>query len=317
MRVVKVAYITAFVIAGLGIIVAFTQQMILLPFASIPLVAGIGIMRRRVWSAYGYALFQFAQLLVIPIVLFRSGGATPALAETIGTAAVIIGLIALFLFAGRSLSAAGSERGRASPWIAVSAICTLPLIFVQAFVIPTGTMEDTLLVGDRILVQRLPKPSPARGDIVVFVDPVERRQVFVKRVIGAPGDHIRISDKTVYRNGKPLNEPYAVHKTDYVESLRDNFPGEPSFGVLPPGLEVLEKHVAHGEVIVPDGSYFVLGDNRDFSFDSRYWGFITVDDVIGRPLLIYDSEDQPDQAVLNGKLRWWHRVRWNRFLKLL
>jgi signal peptidase I len=92
-------------------------------------------------------------------------------------------------------------------------------------------MEDTLLIGDRILVQRFPKPSLTRGDMIVFVYPIDRRQTFVKRVIGVPGDQIRIIDKTVHRNGAALKEPYAVHKTNYVDSYRDNFPSEP--GVVP------------------------------------------------------------------------------------
>ncbi|HXB67665.1 MAG TPA: signal peptidase I [Candidatus Acidoferrales bacterium] len=315
-KVVKAASIVAFVIAGLGVIGALMGPIMVLPLAAIPLVAGIGIMRRRVWSAYGFAFYQFAQLLLLPVALFRS---TMGLPGIIAAAALIAALIPLFLLAGRSLAAAGAERGWAWPWIAASVLTTLPLFFVQAFVIPTGSMEDTLLIGDRILVQRFPKPSPERGDVIVFVYPIDRDQTQMKRVIGAPGDHIRISEKIVYRNGAALKEPYAVHRTAYVDSYRDNFPSEPNIRLADAAREMIEKHVVNGELVVPGGKYFVLGDNRDNSFDSRYWGFVSSADLIGKPLVIYESEDQTEQGRPGGKPVWvWaHGVRWNRFLKVL
>jgi len=303
----------AFLMAGGTVLSALAGQIFLLPFALIPLIAGIGILRRRAWSAWGFALYTFAQLLPVAIVLYRSGvlsrssiGRT-APPGAIGAVALAAIVIPLFLLAGRSLAAAGIQTGRAWPWIAISAVTGLPILFVQAFVVPTATMEDTLLAGDRVLVQRFPKPSPARGDMIVFVYPIDRRQTFVKRVIGLPGDRIRISGKTVYRNGAALDEPYAVHKTDYVDAYRDNFPSEPGVPLYRPAEEMLRKHVSNGEVVVPEGQYFVLGDNRDLSLDSRYWGFISAGDLIGRPLLIYDSEEQSA-----GR-----RVRWGRLFRLL
>jgi signal peptidase I len=303
----------AFLMAGFVVISALTGQIVVLPFALIPLTAGIGIARRRVWSAYGFALYQFAQLLLLSFVLFRS---TTGQAEIIAGAALVVILIAVFLFAGRSLAVASSARGWAWPWIAVSALTTLPLFFVQAFVIPTGSMEETLLIGDRILVQRFPKPSPERGDLMVFAYPIDRRQTQVKRVIGVPGDHIRISEKIVYRNGAALKEPYAVHKTEYVDSYRDNFPRQPNIHLADAAREML-KHVVNGELVVPEGKYFVLGDNRDNSFDSRYWGFVSSADLIGKPLLIYDSEDQSAGELLDGKPAGSRRVRWSRLFMSL
>src|SRR6202023_307100 len=111
-------------------------------------------------------------------------------------------------------------------------------------------------------VRRLPRPSVARGDIIVFPYPVDPRQTFVKRIIGVPGDHIKISGKIVYRNGVSLSERYAVHKTGYVDSYRDN---------------------------------------RDSSLDSRYWGFVGAVDLIGKPVLVYSSEDHSTEALSNGK----------------
>ena len=309
-KIARIAYIVAFVMAGLAIISALTQQIIVLPFAVIPLMAGIGIVRKRVWSAYGFALYLFAQLLLLALVLSRSSDITTMLPEIIGAGVLIAPVTALFLFAGRSLAAAGAERGWAIPWVAVSVLFILPFLFFQPFVIPTGAMENTILIGDRILVQRFPRTKPVLGDMIVFAYPVDRSQTFVKRVIGVAGDRIKISDKIVCRNGVPLQEPYASHKSSYPDSYRDNFPsGELNIAVIDAGQEMLKKNVVNGEVVVPQGKYFVLGDNRDNSLDSRYWGFVDSADVIGKPLLIYDSEDQAP-----GKP---HRRRWNRFFKLL
>jgi signal peptidase I len=270
----------AFLLAAGTALSALVGQISSLPFAVIPLLAGIGILRGRSWSAWGFALYTFAQLLPVALVLVRSGSRPPGAVGAVVLAAL---LIPLFLFAGRSLAAAGAQRGPAWPWIAVSALTTLPVLFVQVITIPSDAMENTLLPGDHVLVQRFPKPRPACGDIVVFASPIDRRQRLVMRVIGVPGDRIGISGDVVYRNGRALDEPYAVHRIDDA------------------------KPVANGELVVPEGKYFVLGDNRDQSLDSRDWGFVDSGDLIGKPLLIYDSEEET-----GGR-----RVRWNRLLKLL
>ena len=308
-KIVRVAWLVAFVMTGAIVIAALARQISLLPFALIPLIAGIGMIRRRVWSAWGLALYTFAQLVPVSLVVARSHTRPSG---TIGAVALAVVLVPLFFFAGRSLAAAGAQRGWACAWIALALLTTLPVFFVQAFVVPSGSMEDTMLTGDRVLVQRFPRPSPARGEMMVFRYPIDRHQTFVKRIIGVPGDRIRISGKIVYRNGAALSEPYAVHKTDYEDAYRDNFPSEPGESSLPnlpmyqPAKDMLGKHVLNGEVVVPEGEYFVLGDNRDMSLDSRYWGFIGAGDLIGRPLLIYDSEEQRAG-----------RIRWGRIFKLL
>src|SRR5579883_643969 len=167
-------------------------------------------------------------------------------------------------------------RGAIAEW----AITILLLLFgtttlVQAFVIPTGSMEDTLLIGDHLLVDKLayapsgsiskyilPYENPKDGDIIVFRYPVDITQTFVKRVIGVPGDHIKMINQQVYRNGVKLNEPYVVHKNPYPDSFRDNFPSsEPNLIELPPGQEMLTHNVANGEVVVPANSFFAMGDN--------------------------------------------------------
>jgi signal peptidase I len=315
-KIPRAASIVAFVISGLAVISALVGQIFLLPLALIPLVAGIGILRRRVWSAYGCSLYLFAQLLFMPFVLVRSHGST-SVPITIASAVLTLALAFLFLVAGRSLDVTGSQRGWASPWIALAVLSTIPLLFIQAFVLPSSSMEDTLLRGDRLLVRCFPAPSVARGDIVVFRYPVDQRQTSVKRVVGIPGDRIKIRGKIVYRNGAALNEPFAVHKTEYMDSYRDNFPSESNAPFANAALDMLKNHVANGEIVVPARSYFVLGDNRDISLDSRYWGFVGASDLIGKPILIYDSEDQPTDALLTAQPAAPRRIRWERLFKLL
>src|SRR5579859_8146346 len=174
---------------------------------------------------------------------------------------------------------------------------------VQAFQIPSGSMENTLLVGDFLLVDKLhfaggpgaihllPYADIQHGDIIVFYYPVDPKQFLVKRVIGLPGDHIRLRNRTVYVNGVAQHENYVVHKTWNPDYYRDNFPG-----MAPNSPEVDRRwrvqfphYVDNGEIVVPNDDYFVLGDNRDQSLDSRYWGFVPRANIIGRPLVIYLS----------------------------
>jgi signal peptidase I len=318
-KLARVAYVLAFLVAGLDMITAVMGRITLLPFALIPLVAGVGILRKRAWSAYGYALFQFSQLLLILLTAFRSGNSGGLPPDLVAGATLVVALIPLFLFAGRSLDRTGAERGSPLRWIAVSVLLTVPLVFVQAFVIPTGAMENTLLIGDHILAQCLPKPSPMRGDMIVFIYPIDRHQTFVKRIIGVPGDRIRASQKVVYRNGVALAERYAIHTNNYPDFYRDNFPSEPEPNrlLLDAAREMLRNNVVNGEVVVPSGKYFVLGDNRDNSLDSRYWGFISFSDCIGKPFLIYDSEDQSTEGIVGAKQAGPRRVRWERLFKLI
>jgi signal peptidase I len=296
----------AVLLTGGGIFSALrTGPILALPLAFVPLAAAIGILRGRAWSGYGFALFLLGDVLLTPVLLLRRSAPAGKSSELIATAALGLVLMLLFLCAGRALAADGGERGRALPWMVLTILAVTPMIFVQAFAIPTGGMEDALLRGDRILVRVFPAPRPALGDIVVFVYPVDRRQMYVKRLVGIPGDRLRISQEALYRNGTAVVEPYASHKTAYMDPYRDNFPSQPDGPFLTAAAqEMLASHVVDGEVVVPAGKYFVLGDNRDNSLDSRYWGFIDTGDFIGKPLLIYDSMDA-------------RRIRWNRLFKLL
>jgi len=230
-------------------------------------------------------------------------------------------------------------------WVAEWTVTVVLLLFgittlVQAFVIPTGSMEDTLLIGDHLLVDKLsyapagpvsrhllPYEPLQRGDMIVFRYPLDIRQTYVKRVIGIPGDRIRIENKEVYRNGVKLAEPYKYHKTPYSDSYRDNFPGVPNLPLPRPALEMLEKHVENGELVVPPGHYFAMGDNRDSSWDCRYWGFVPRENIIGKPLLIYWSFDAPTEQLakptisldhlLDVMQNFFSKTRWRRTLKLV
>jgi signal peptidase I len=233
----------------------------------------------------------------------------------------IVGLLLalVFFLAGRALGRVGATTGLRWPWIGMTAVLTVPLLFVRAYSMPSGSMENTLLIGDRMLVRIFPRPLPARGDLILFHYPLDRKQIFVKRVIGLPGDHVRIKDRVTYLNGRELKEPYVI-RTMPAEPLRDNLPSVPEAmpEELPARTEMLRDHLVSGEVVVPQGKYFVLGDNRDNSFDSRYWGFVSVSDLTGKPFLIYDSEAGSDTDLQAGTSeRGGTHVRWERVFKVL
>jgi signal peptidase I len=211
---------------------------------------------------------------------------------------------------------------------------------IQAYVIPTGSMEDTLLVGDHLLVDKLayapaggsvtsrllPYTSVHRGDIIVFRYPVDISQTFVKRCIGIPGDRIRLFNKQLFLNGKPVREPYVYHKAEYLDPYRDDFP-LPLLQVPEAAQDMLEHHVTNGEVVVPPGCYFAMGDNRDSSLDSRYWGFVPRANIIGKPVIIYWSFDASTEDLTSGAISVKHifdllehfpsKTRWRRTLQLI
>ncbi len=191
---------------------------------------------------------------------------------------------------------------------------------VQAFQIPSESMEDTLLIGDYLLVDKvhyanggiwghvLPYSPIRRGEIIVFRYPVHPSQHFVKRVIAIPGDRVRLVNKQVFVNDQPVTEKYVVFRSPVHDFYRDDFP---NLNYLSANVEArwwlqMRKLVKGGELIVPPGQYFVLGDNRDESLDSRYWGFVPRQNIIGRPLIIYwsfrNGDPLPGSRDEDGKL---------------
>lgn len=217
---------------------------------------------------------------------------------------------------------------------------------LQNFEIPSGSMEDTLLIGDHVFVNKeqfappthwmgplMPYRDIRRGDIVVFLSPEEPGLFVVKRVIGIPGDRIHLRDGIVYRNGEKLVEPYAQHTLANYDPYRDNFPAVPPsemYGVTSEDwLLTLPSHIQGEDVVVPANSYFGMGDNRDNSKDSRYWGFIPKDNVIGRPLFIYWSFVTPPDQYLRRDMsdrlgfmahtviHFFDQTRWLRTLRIV
>lgn len=238
-------------------------------------------------------------------------------------------------------------RKKETPMEALSSLAMLmaTVLFIitfniQAFEIPTSSMENTLLVGDHVFVDRIttaPGTTWAwfehsrpiqRGDIVVFYSVETPGMHVVKRVIGIPGDRIHLRDGIVYRNGEAIKEPRVIHSIgDYVP-YRDNFPSvsaSQAGDTVIPGWPILQGE----DIVVPPGRYFVMGDNRDVSHDSRYFGTIPRENIIGRPLLIYWSfqtpEDQYQKTSLGDRVVFYEHValhfidqtRWGRMLQVV
>ena len=194
--------------------------------------------------------------------------------------------------------------------IAVLLALFIRTFVVQAFKIPSGSMLPTLLIGDHLLVNKfmygvkmpftgkvlIPYKEPERGDVVVFRFPKDRSVDYIKRVIGTPGDTVEIREKKVYINGEPIDDPYAHISTPSIlnanASPRDNF----------------------GPVLVPDDRIFVMGDNRDNSYDSRFWGFVDQRDILGKAFILYWSWDIDKPLLSLDRLA---SIRWKRLANII
>ena len=243
-----------------------------------------------------------------------------------------------------------------TPLEAVASICSVLVVglfiltfLAQNFVIPSGSMENTLLIGDHLVVDRVtlaPEAKwmplvryrePRHGDVVVFIKPVpddidgKPQYLFlVKRLIGVPGDHIHLRDGVVYINGIAQPQPRDgkdIPANPSEKVFLDEFP------TVPPAMDASAteewavdspSHIANGDLIVPPGKYFMMGDNRHNSLDSRYWGFVPRENIVGRPMFNYwsflSSEDQLEQTGIAANLAWMAHValrfipdtRWSR-----
>lgn len=234
------------------------------------------------------------------------------------------------------------EMARSLTTVVVVALFILTFI-VQPFRIPSESMEHTLLVGDFLLVNKtsyaptgiwgwvLPYHPIRRGDIVVFHFPPDPTLHVVKRVIGLPGDRVHLENSQVWVNGVAIQEPWVTYEPSFADDFRDNFPTQlfSDPGVSQQWWMEMRRDVQNGDLVVPAGHYFVLGDNRNFSSDSRYWGFVTQDHIVGRPFVIYfslrepsatDVEEVPDDR-LGQKSSPLDRLetfaRWNRFMRVV
>jgi signal peptidase I len=192
----------------------------------------------------------------------------------------------------------------------------------QPFRIPSASMEPTLLVGDFLLVNKevstshFSALSPTglihRGDLIVFHYPIDPRKDLVKRVVGLPGERIRLRDGRVSIDGRALSESYAVYLPSAPDSYRDDFPRVDRADPAVDSRWWIQMHslVANGELTIPPNSYFVLGDNRNDSEDSRYWGLVPREAIEGKPFLIYLSLNEPGGSLFKF-------VRWERTLRIL
>ena len=195
---------------------------------------------------------------------------------------------------------------------------------VEAFKIASGSMEHTLFEGDFLLINKLVYGAgipgsgrklpaihaPRRGDVIVFSYPVDPRLNYVKRIVGIPGDTVQMRDGTLVRNWQPVHEDYVQHTPDEADQSDDDFRWQKAYLVR--GASIESYHPSRnnwGPLIVPPHDYFVLGDNRDNSSDSRYWGFVADSLVRGQPIVVYYSY-APD---IGDRLDWLTRQRWKRF----
>lgn len=217
---------------------------------------------------------------------------------------------------------------------------------IQQFEIPSRSMEKTLLVGDHVFVDRLtptgkegwftffmPYREIHRGDIAVFPSPAQPGLYLVKRIIGVPGDRIHLRNGVVYLNGVEEKEPYVFRDYSSYNPYADNFPAVEAGAfsdVTAAWRAELPHNVAHGDLVVPPQHYFAMGDHRDVSLDSRYWGFVPRENILGSPLFIAWSLDQteadfPQDASLSERVvsffhttgHFFGLTRWNRVLRLV
>lgn len=230
--------------------------------------------------------------------------------------------------------------------IVLIAVYCMRTFVAEATVIPTGSMENTILIGDHVFLNKLlygpripyttwripPIREVHRGDIVAFRYPRNPSIMFVKRVIGEGGDVVRIADKKVSVNGRPVEEPYVRYQFSSIFPLRDNFPPSvkeidtlpAAWGLDPGWAREMAKYIQKDGLHVPEGYLFCMGDNRDNSLDSRFWGFVPLDNVVGEPLFVYWSYDAPSNEWTSENLKdrlkfdasiLWHfiqKTRWSR-----
>jgi signal peptidase I len=209
--------------------------------------------------------------------------------------------------------------------IAFALFVVVRAFFVEAFKIPSGSMENTLLAGDFLLVNKLVYGAqipftgrslpalrqPRRGDVIVFQYPSDLSKNFVKRLVGVPGDTLAMEDGVLVLNGKPQQEPYVSHTDPGDDPSADQFYWQRNYMVRTAEASTDNYRPSRnnwGPLVVPGRHYFVLGDNRDNSLDSRYWGFVPDTLVRGRPMFVYYSFSR-DSAAAAG---WLSGIRWNR-----
>jgi signal peptidase I len=290
------------VLSGLLLAAAYVSPIAAGSSALILLAFAWGIRRGHAWAALAAIVH-----LLAPIA--------PALRadwKAVGITVLVEAVFVFFLIRAARELWRDPARRRPWPWAAAAVLAGIFWLTCYPYAVSAGSMQKTLQPGDRILVESatwMLGRSPSLGDVVVVRYPLDRRQLFIKRVVAGPGDRIHLREKQLYRNGEAVTEPYAVHTASGVDLFRDNFPAPPTLRLATEAEEMLRYHVRDGELVVPEGKYFVLGDNRDDSLDSRFWGFVTRLQIVGTPVLIYDSYESGSVAPSH--------VRWKRLLTMI
>lgn len=215
---------------------------------------------------------------------------------------------------------------------------------LQSFVIPSSSMENTLLIGDHLFVDRVTNAPPTkwiepiipyrdikRGQIIVFISPAQPGLYLVKRVVGVPGDRIHLENGVVYLNGVAQHPAYVIRSGNPdFDAYRDDFPNAlQTSGATFDWRITMPQYIQGNDLVVPPNSYFAMGDNRDVSFDSRYWGFVPRENIIGRPMVVYwsfktpreeyEKTDMIDRVKYIGTIvvHFFDRTRWNRMFRLV
>lgn len=309
------AFWLAMVLAGLSILLSFMSPV----SGALGVIFWLGVSvgtRRGRWAP---PLAGAALMLLELLVSAWNGAAASGIAAF--AIAALFTLVCGYFFVRAALelkSEEGASRG-ACTWATWFVAIGLFWVCCGVYSMPTGSMEKTILQNESLVVDRLTLHlgrAPHRDDLVVFHYPVDPNQVYLKRVVAIPGDHVKLVNKQLYLNGAAVAEPWAVHSTVYMDAFRDNFPAVPPANLAPQATDMLDHHVQNGEVVVPPRTYFVLGDNRDDSLDSRYFGFVPDAEMIGRPVLIYSSYDL--EGVPGSKaMATAFNTRWNRLFKFL
>jgi signal peptidase I len=307
----RAGYWAALAVAGTGLLGGLANPLagglVMLVF----LCVALGIRRQHAWSAIAGVCFVLAP---VPFAAIHVSSA-----QTVGFIGAAVVEVALSFFLAQAAIELWHDPAnrRPLPWVIFAVASVLFWMVFEPFAINGGSMQKTILVEDQILVEtaswRLGR-TPELGQLVVVQYPLDHKQRFIKRVVAGPGDRVHFRDKRLYRNGEPVEEPYAIHSSPAIEVFRDNFPAPATIQLASAAEDMLRYHVSNGDVLLPDGKYFVLGDNRDDSLDSRYWGFITAKDVVGSPLLVYGSYDPATRPAIGNTVR---NLRWNRLGKFL
>lgn len=279
------------------------------------LAIGLGTWRRKTGAVFagltcfcGFLIAMFLLVLSEPRAVFVL--TIPFCFYTAVAVAYLRGLRGLQRFHEMESPSVAKSQAIFTPWLAIPLVIVLfqfPIL-TSTYFETSGQMGTTLLPGDRLVLERVTgwlRHSPSRGDLVAFRVWTDVSHIVIGRVVGLPNDRVRMVDKTLWINGQEVIEPYTVHDPDSVDTYRDN---------LPPQISSeddewrwdrsgLERHVSNGELVVPAGRYFVLGDSRDYAWDSRYEGFVTQDQIKGSPLFIYWSSEYDDFEGF-GPIRW-------------